>query len=163
VSTVAATESEIVARLAQALTLPDQSLPKVEVRAWPDRPREYRMTHPKGAVLVIFRGGVYTHQATAGQLVRYEDEFELGLISRTLRDAASAQDSSDAASGVGVYDLLETCRNTLLGWTPQSANGPARIVRVDFDDYAEGVWTYSLRFSIPMVVIAPRPGQRTED
>jgi hypothetical protein len=156
-SAVAATEAEIVQRIAQALTLPEQSLPKVEVRAWPDRPRDYRMTHPKGAALVIYRGSKFNHHATAGQLVSYEDEFELGLVSRSLRDAASKQDSTDAAEGVGIYDLLETCRNTLLGWTPQQASGQVRIVSVDFDDYVEGTWGYSLRFAIPMTTVANRP------
>ena len=93
------TENAVIARIAAALTLVGQSHPKVEVRAWPDRPRDYRMTHPKGAALVIYRGSKYAHHATAGQLVSYEDEFELGLISRTVREA-NTPDATDAAEGL---------------------------------------------------------------
>ncbi len=149
-------ENTIVARLAAALTLAGQAHPKVEVRAWPDRPRDYRMTHPNGAALVIFRGSKFAHHATAGQLVTYEDEFELGLVSRTLREA-NTPGATDAALGVGIYDLLETCRNTLLGWTPPTASGQVRIISVEFDDYVEGTWGYSLRFGVPMTTVANRP------
>lgn len=155
-SAVALTENAIIARITAALTLNGQLHPKVEVRAWPDRPRDYRMTHPKGAALVIYRGSKFGHHATAGQLVSYEDEFELGLVSRTLREA-NTPDATDAAEGVGIYDLLETCRNTLLGWAPQQASGQVRIISVDFDDYVEGTWGYSLRFAVPMTTVANRP------
>lgn len=155
-SAVAATEAAIVARITAAMTLAGQAHPKVEVRAWPDSPRDYRMTHPNGAALVIYRGSKFNHHATANQLVSYEDEFELGLVSRTLREP-NTPDAADIARGIGIYDLLETCRNTLLGWTPQQASGSVRIVSVDFDDYAEGTWGYSLRFAIPMTTVANRP------
>lgn len=147
-------ETNIVARLSAALTLPDQAHPKVEVRAWPDKPSNYRMTHPHGAVLVIYRGGPFTHGATAGQLVTYEDIFELGLISRTLREPNAPGD----ALGVGIYDLLETCRAALLGWTPPEASGAVRMIGVDFDGYVEGTWGYSQRLAVPQTTVANRHG-----
>lgn len=155
-STVGELESAIVARLSAALTLPGQAHPKVDVRAWPERPRDYRMAHPHGAALVIYRGSKFTHRATAGQLVPYEDEFELGLVSRTLREA-NAPGTVEAALGVGIYDLLQTCRETLMGWVPQFASGQVRVISIEFDDYVEGTWGYSLRFAIPMTTVANRP------
>jgi len=155
-STVGLVENTIIDRITAAMTLPGQKHPKIEVRAWPERPRDYRMTHPKGAALVIYRGSKYEHHTTAGQLVKYDDEFELGLLSRTLREA-NTPSQADAAEGVGIYDLLETCRNTLLGWTPPQARDPVQIVSVEFDDYTEGTWGYSLRFAVPMLTVANRP------
>lgn len=155
-STVGELESVIVARLSAVLTLPGQAHPKVDVRAWPERPRDYRMAHPYGAALVIYRGSKFAHRATAGQLVSYENEFELGLVSRTLREA-STPGSAEAALGVGIYDLLETCRESLMGWVPALASGQVRIISVEFDDYVEGTWGYSLRFAIPMTTVANRP------
>ena len=147
-STVGELENAIVARLSVALTLPGQAHPKVDVRAWPSARCDYRMAHPHGAALVIYRGSKFTHRATAGQLVPYEDEFELGLVSRTLREA-NAPGTVEAALGVGIYDLLQTCRETLMGWVPQFASGQVRVISIEFDDYVEGTWGYSLRFAIP--------------
>ena len=152
-STVGELENAIVARLSVALTLPGQAHPKVDVRAWPERPRDYRMAHPHGAALVIYRGSKFTHRATAGQLVPYEDEFELGLVSRTLRDAPGTVEAAWAWAS----DLLQTCRETLMGWVPQFASGQVRVISIEFDDYVEGTWGYSLRFAIPMTTVANRP------
>lgn len=153
-SAVGDLESAIVARLAAALTLPGQEHPKVEVRAWPDKPSSYRMNHPHGAALVIFRGSQFTHGDTGGQLVSYDDVFELGLISRTLREPNAPGDTL----GVGIYDLLEICRNALLGWTPAGASSAVRLVSVDFDAYSEGTWGYSLRVAVPQTTVADRHG-----
>lgn len=162
---VAALESAIVQRLAAALTRPHQQHPCVDVLAWPQRPREFRMTHPHGAALVIYRGSSFAHGATAQQRLAWEDAFELGLIARTLRgpqqpmQATQPTQGGDApAPGVGMYDLLHTCRHALLGWVPEGACAPVRMVSVDFDDYHEGTWAYSLRFAVPMLAAIPRAG-----
>jgi hypothetical protein len=156
-SAVADLENAIIARLAAALTLPLQTYPKVEVRAWPDKPASYRMTHPNGATLIIYRGSNYTHSSTAGQFVRYDDIFELGLISRNLREA-NTPDSGNATQGVGIYELLQTCRDALLGGTPNGASGAVRMIAIDFESYSESLWSYSLRFSIPQAIVANRSG-----
>jgi hypothetical protein len=114
------------------------------------------MSHPHGCALVIYKGSKFSQdQSTAGQLVAFEAEFELGLISRTLREPNVPQ--ADAPAGVGIYDLLETCQRTLLGWQPELATGAVRLRVAEFDDYAEGTWGYSLRFTVPMMTVAERP------
>ena len=183
-SAIGQLEAAIVARIGAVLTLPGQTHPKVEVRAWPERAREYKMSHPHGCAMVIYKGSKFAQdQSTAGHLVAFEAEFELGLISRTLRepnapsgsDAASftagppqgetapsggsavhAVTSVGATSSTGIYDLLETCRIALLGWQPDQAAGAVRLRSEDFDDYVEGTWGYSLRFLVPMMTVAER-------
>lgn len=158
-SAIGQLEAAIVARIGAALTLPGQAHPKVDVRAWPERAREYKMTHPHGCAMVIYKGSKFAQdQSTAGLLVTYEAEFELGLISRTLREAnlPSVADVGGTAS-TGIYDLLESCRIALLGWQPALAAGAVRLRSEDFDDYVEGTWGYSLRFLVPMMTVAERP------
>jgi hypothetical protein len=154
-SSIGLLEAAIVARIGAALTLPGQTHPKVEVRAWPERAREYKMSHPHGCAMVIYKGSKFAqNQSTAGQLVGFEAEFELGLISRTLREPNAPE--ADAALGTGIYDLLESCRIALLGWQPDQAAGAVRLRSEDFDDYVEGTWGYSLRFLVPMMTVAER-------
>jgi hypothetical protein len=43
-----------------------------------------------------------------------------------------------------------------MGWQPDQASSIVRLVRDEFDDYAEGTWGYSLKIAIPMLTIAPR-------
>jgi hypothetical protein len=158
-SAIGLLEAAIVARIGAVLTLPGQTHPKVEVRAWPERAREYKMSHPHGCAMVIYKGSKFSQdQSTAGQLVGFEAEFELGLISRTLREpnVPSGAPEADAALGTGIYDLLESCRIALLGWQPDQAAGAVRLRSEDFDDYVEGTWGYSLRFLVPMMTVAER-------
>ncbi len=167
-SVIGTLETAIVSRITAALTLPGQAHPKVEVRAWPERARDYKMTHPHGCAMVIYKGSKFSQdQSTAGHLVAFEAEFELGLISRTLREPNTPETGAatpgqaqpgpgQAARGTGIYDLLETCRGALLGWQPDQAAGSVRLRAEDFDDYTEGTWGYSLRFVVPMLTVAER-------
>ena len=148
-------EAAVVARIAAALTVPGQAHPKVEVRAWPENARHYKMTHPLGCAMVIYKGAKFNQdQAMAGQRVDMEAEFELGLISRTLREPNAP--APEGAVGAGIYDLLETCRDALLGWQPEHAAGQVRLHGEQFDDYTEGTWGYSVRLTVPLVLIAQR-------
>lgn len=156
-SAIGLLEAAIVARIGAVLTLPGQTHPKVEVRAWPERARDYKMTHPHGCAMVIYKGSKFSQdQSTSGHLVAFEAEFELGLISRTLREPTLPNAALGGDAGTGIYDLLESCRIALLGWQPVQAAGAVRLRSEDFDDYVEGTWGYSLRFLVPMVTMAER-------
>lgn len=145
-------ELAMVQRLTEVLTLAGQPHPKVDVLAWPNKPREYKMLHPHGCVMVIYKGSKYSDdKSTGGQYVSSDAMFELGILSRTLREP-----NVPDAVGRGAYELLDTCRTSLMGWQPDQASSIVRLVRDEFDDYAEGTWGYSLKIAIPMLTVAPR-------
>ena len=202
-------EQAITARLAAAFTLPGQAHPRIEVRAWPDDPRDYRSAHPKGAALVVYRGTEFDHGATAGQRIAYLERFEVSLFARTLREAnvvtkrpsagnppaaeppqggrvplgggeganskatlcppkpeplrGDVEVSDSLAAGKaganvgGIYELVDACRAALAGWTVPGAAGQVQFVGVDFSDYVEGTWQYTLRIAVPMVTVIDRP------
>jgi hypothetical protein len=153
---IASLELEIVERLKIALTAPGQPHPRVEVAAWPDRPRDYKMTHPVGAVMVIYKGCKFDSSAAiAGQAVQMEAEVELGSMTRSLREP-QAPDRPDAP-GTGAYDILNITRQSLLGWQPTCASDVVILRSESFDSYVEGTWGYSQRFVVPLFVIADRP------
>lgn len=143
-------ESAIVQRLTTVLTKPDQAHPMVEVRSWPARPQEWRMTHPLGAVLVIYKGATWPKGKQRG-LVSWPAEFELGVFARNLATHQPAADSPDA--GTGAYDLLAVCRAAVGGWQPADAADPITLVREQYEGHRDGVWGYALRIAVPLMSV----------
>jgi hypothetical protein len=153
-SMIADMEALVVSRLKAALTIAGQAHPKVDVDPWPDDPAAYRMRHPRGAVLIMYRGAKFDEGATARQTVVFDARFEIGLLSKTLRAPAVATGVGEPDTGV--YTLLDDCRAALLGWRADGSANTARLVAESYEDYREGVWSYSLSMAIPMLIIVNR-------
>lgn len=179
-------ESAVIERLGRALTLPHQTHPKVEVVAWPTRPDQYKMTHPHGAVLVMYRSSRFAQNGDlSGQVTERLAQFELAIASKTLREP-NVKDSPDTAKGLSAYAIMETNLWALAGWTPSgtyvpyghahpeyyrelhsdegvnheeptwSCSGPIQWGDEKFDRYGEGVWYFSQRFSVPVINVTGR-------
>jgi Gp37 protein len=145
-------EDDILARLRQALTRADAPHPVIDVQPWPGRPEDYRMPHPVGALLVMYRAGKFP---PGTGLVEWTAEFELGLMVRNLRTHQARPGAPD--DGTGAYDLLEAARVALAGVELPSAAGPAFVTAETFTGRRESVWGYSMRLSVPMVSVLPVP------
>jgi hypothetical protein len=144
-------EDALLERLRPALTREGQPHPVVELRSWPGKPEAYRLTHPVGAVLLMYRGGKFP-EGTG--LVAWAAEFELGLLARNLRTHQPDESSPDV--GTGAYDLLEACRQALAGYEPPGGAGPVSVRSETYTGANDGVWGYSMRLTVPMVsVIVP--------
>lgn len=144
-------EAALVARLTEAFTTPGKPHPIVDVLAWPSDPRTFKMQHPVGACLVIYRGRADDdHSATAGQRVEQEASYEIGILARTLREHQPPQ---GAELGTGAYDMLDTCRKALMGWRVPVASGVTKVQKDAFDDYVEGVWGYTIRLTVPLLTV----------
>jgi Gp37 protein len=145
-------EDEVLARLRPALTREGQPHPAIELLPWPGRPEDFKMTHPVGALLVMYRSGKFP-QGTG--LVEWTAEFELAFLVRNLRTHQARAGSPDV--GTGAYDLLEAARVALSGFELAFAAGPAYITSESYTGHREGVWGYSARLSVPMVSVLPVP------
>lgn len=146
-------ETALVARLAEAFTIPGKPHPIVDVLAWPSDPRTFKMQHPVGACMVIYRGLTDDDRsAMAGQRVEQEASYEIGILARTLREHQPPQGASQGA-GTGAYDLLNTCRKALMGWRVPVASGVTKVQKDAFDDYVEGVWGYTIRLTVPLMCV----------
>lgn len=141
-------EDELVQRLALALTRPGATAPRVDVASWPGRPDDYRMDHPVGAVLVIYKGADYADASTDAGPVAKLAEFELGVIARNLR--APNGPGIDRAQGLGAYELLAVCRQALMGWQPQRASQAVQMRAESFTGQAQGKWSYSMHVAVPV-------------
>lgn len=144
-------EAALVARLTEAFTTPGKPHPIVDVLAWPSDPRTFKMQHPVGACMVIYRGLTDdNHSAMAGQRVEQEASYEIGILARTLREHQPPQ---GAQLGTGAYDLLDTCRKALMGWRVPVSSGVTKVKKDAFDDYIEGVWGYTIQLTVPLMTV----------
>lgn len=128
-----AIEQDLVARLQAAL-------PELHVEAFPDDPKRYRLQHPKGAVLVVYRAGSFSRpEATSAVVQTGQLEWEIHIILRQLH-------------GQGVYAALDGARDALIGWRPTHCT-PCFAVRDGFVSQGNGVWQYALRIATTRVVV----------
>lgn len=179
-SLIGALETAFVQRLRTALTLPGATQPQVDVRAWAGQAKDYALQGAQAAMLVIYRGSQfhtdqsihreasdfalpYLPEKVSRYQVNFNVRFEIALITRIPGDVGES--STNPPAGSGAYQVLEVCKRSLYGWRPTWNNGASRsvlsMIRETFDDYADGLWFYSLHCAVPM--FGPAPSQDPPD
>jgi hypothetical protein len=91
-----------------------QKMPDVRVENYPDRPAEYRLNHPGGALLVGFRG---TEPGNG-------DDRGGPQQGRRVRITVTVVTVSHRGPN-GAMDRLDECRAALLAWSPKGPLWPA--------------------------------------
>ncbi|MGH7865133.1 MAG: Gp37 family protein, partial [Candidatus Binataceae bacterium] len=119
-------------------------------------PESYRMTHPVGAALVVYRGASYGEQLDT-EIVAQERrlEFEVMVL---VRDLGWNTGGPSGGAGRGAYEILEAVRLALTGFTVPGARKmhPMKERFVERDKQG-GVWVYGISFAITAVAVeAPR-------
>ncbi|MEW5970224.1 MAG: Gp37 family protein [Pseudomonadota bacterium] len=119
-------ETAIVNRLKTAIT-------DVKVEAIPDDPQNYKLLHPKGAILVHYSGSKFK----APDLVDYiaQDRyvtFDVFLSIRGLRN------------NNGAYNYLETTKSLLTGFSTDDI-GKMYPIDESFQGQDNGLWHYYIR------------------
>jgi hypothetical protein len=114
-------------------------IPDLKVEGFPDRWNEYRMIHPKGAILVQYTGSRFVDTELGFQSVQQLRNLEFGivLIIKGLRDRT------------GAYTYIDSIVSTLTGFEPTDC---LKMYPVSDDFLAEenGVFYYELKFIIPI-------------
>lgn len=132
-NTAAALIAATIARLATRLDL--------AVEEFPDRPEDYSLLHPLGAVLVRYKGSLYGATLDTGVTVQERKPvIELTLLTRSLNGEG------------GAVLLLETLRRAVAGWQPPAFDKCA-IVRDEFLDQQGGLWRHALDFATKTLAI----------
>jgi len=120
-------EQSIITQLQSVLTA-------LQIEGFPDKPSEYRLLHPVGAVLVAYNGTNYSKPEGMGQVIQTADmEFSVTLIVRNLRDKN------------GAYIYIDSIVSTLTGYSPTGA-GKMYPTNITFLNESNGVWQYGLTF-----------------
>lgn len=127
------TEAAIVARLK------DVGL-AYDVQPYPEKPTEFRFTHPLGVVLVRYNKTSFTPPSTMGVVVQDATaSFDLTVIGRALRGAT------------GAYLVVDQVRNALTGWQYEGAR--VYPVSEDFVENDDGAWSFGMSYAVPLTHI----------
>ncbi len=123
-----------------------EELPGYEVRAYPDKPSEYVLTHPKGAILIRYSGSKYETTQDIGAMVQARrTDWEITVVARHLTDHG------------GLYALLEVVRICLTGYRAPGCR-KAYPLTDGFANEVNGIWQYVLLLAVPTVAV-----ERAED
>ena len=118
----------------------------LHIQGFPEKPSEFRLTHPKGAILVHYQGGNYSESKSLGYMVQDKKlEFSITVVTKNLR------------SHEGSYFYLDKVRQILTGYKPDNCS-KMQPIKEDFLSEDNGIWQYSINFSLTTPTI-----EETED
>lgn len=103
----------------------------VTVEPYPDRPADYTLLDPVGAVLVVISGSRYSNSINGVQT--RNTRIVITVLVRNL------------STHTGAYTLLDRVLNTLQGWQPDGWQAVAAVSE-QFITEDSGVWQYDLVF-----------------
>lgn len=123
-SGIAAIEDAIIGKLKEAL-------PGMAVEPFPQKPQEYELLHPEGAVLVQYDGSRLADAGVTRAAVALRTvTFTVCALTRNLRDSA------------GSYSVLERISQALTGFRPQGCRDGAKLIAERFLFENDGIWAY---------------------
>lgn len=118
-------ETALIAKLREAL-------PELSIEAFPERPEDYELLHPLGAVLVQYDGSTYgDNRLSNGGVAQVRTlRFSVVYLVRNLRDSS------------GCYDVLARGAEALSGLAVPGTIGAGTISSERFNAETDGVWMY---------------------
>ena len=118
-----------------------EKIPELLVRGFPDKPSEFILLHPIGAILIHYQGGNYSTTQSLGFINQVKTaEFSITIVTRNLR------------SNAGAYELLDKVRSILSGF---EIDGCSELTptKENFISENKGVWQYAINFSLTIPCI----------
>ena len=106
------------------------------VQGFPEKPQEFILLHPIGAILVHYRGGNYANTDALSFISQDKKmEFAITIVTRNLRD------------NNGAYETLEAVKQCLCGY---KLVGCSKLTptKEGFISETNGIWQYELGFSL---------------
>lgn len=116
--------------------------PGLHVEYFPEKPEEYRLNHPAGALLVSYGKSTFGPVQDVGAVLQAQTaRFSVTVVMRQLNGANGA---------VAVLDLL---RQALGGWRPPSCRRAMWMVSDTFIGQVSGLWQYDLMVATETVFV----------
>ncbi|MBP2844462.1 Gp37 family protein [Dickeya oryzae] len=117
-----------------------EKLPTLHIEYFPEKPADYRLNHPTGAVLVSYAGSRFGKPEDVGAMLQAQTvTFNATVVFRQLNGRHGA---------VAVLDVL---RRVLCGYKPPGCNRKIWLVRDVFIGNVAGLWQYALDFATEAV------------
>jgi hypothetical protein len=102
------------------------------VERFPENPQQYRLNHPRGAVLLAYGKSTFGHTESLDATVQARQiVLRLTLIFRQLNGTD------------GVISHLDQLRASLTGWVPPHTDQACRPLSEHFIGHSNGVWQYA--------------------
>lgn len=106
------------------------------IELFPERPAQYRLNHPRGAVLVAFGKSTFDESESLDSMfLARKITLRLTLVFRQL----NGKD--------GAISYLDRIRARLAGWKPPHCDIACRPIAESFIGETQGLWQYSLDIS----------------
>ena len=112
------------------------NFPSSLVQGFPEKPQEFILLHPVGAILVHYRGGNYTNTDAINFISQDKKmDFAITIVTRNLR------------SNDGAYEVLEVVKRYLCGY---KIVGCSKLspTKEGFLSETKGIWQYELGFTL---------------
>lgn len=111
------------------------SFPEVLVQGFPDKPSEFILLHPVGALLVHYQGGNYTNSNALSFVSQSnKKEFSITVVTRNLRE------------NEGAYEYIDKVKETLTGFKPYECS-ELMPTKDFFISENGGIWQYGINFT----------------
>ena len=112
------------------------SFPEVLVQGFPDKPSEFILLHPLGALLVHYQGSNYSETEALGFITqKNKKEFSITVVTRNLR------------ANNGAYEYVDKVKSVLSGFEPDECT--KLIPTKDyFISESGGIWQYGINFTL---------------
>ncbi len=111
------------------------SFPEVLVQGFPDKPSEFILLHPVGALLVHYQGGNYTNSNALSFVSQSnKKEFSITIVTRNLRE------------NEGAYEYIDKVKEALTGFKPYECS-ELMPTKDFFISENGGIWQYGINFT----------------
>ncbi|EIS6522254.1 Gp37 family protein [Escherichia coli] len=119
-----------------------EKLPGLSVEYFPEKPAEYRLNHPVGALLVSYAGSHFDKPDDIGAVIQPQTlQLCVTVVFRQL---------NGKRGGIDVLDML---RRILGGYTPPHCRRRIWLTREVFIGEVNGLWQYALDFATESVFV----------
>lgn len=113
-----------------------EKIKDLHIEGFPDKPQQFSLIHPKGAILVHYQGANYSQTNSTSSIFQDKKlEFALTVITRNLRN------------NDGAYEYLDKVRGILTGY---KIDGCSKMhpTKENFLSEDAGIWQYSINFEL---------------
>ena len=112
------------------------SFPEILVDGFPDKPSDFILLHPVGALLVHYQGSNYTTTQALGFVTQVnQKEFSITIVTRNLRN------------NNGSYEYLDKVKAELSGFQIDECTSLIPI-KDFFISENKGIWQYGINFTL---------------
>jgi len=112
------------------------SFPEILVDGFPDKPSEFILLHPVGALLVHYQGSNYTTTQALGFVTQVnQKEFSITIVTRNLRN------------NNGAYEYLDKVKAELSGFQIDECTS-LMPTKDFFISENKGIWQYGINFTL---------------